>query len=104
MDLQFALEDEGAEMIDARNAREALEHLSSGTPDTAILDVNLGQGETCEPVALRLRELGVPFVLHTGDLDRQGEIVRTLDAPVVPKPSLGGDVVRLALRLVRSKD
>lgn len=103
MDLRIALEDEGAEVLDAGTAREALDHVASCRPDAAILDVNLGRGRTCEPVALRLRELGVPFVLHTGDLDRQGEIVRTLDAPVVPKPSSGTEVARRALRLVTSK-
>ena len=102
MDLGFALEDAGAKVLDARSVAEALELIERQTPDAAILDVNLGQGSTCAPVALRLRELGVPFVLHTGDLDRQGELVETLGAPVIPKPSSGPEVVRKALALMPS--
>ena len=102
MDLEFALEDQGAEVLDARSVAEALEVIAARMPDAAILDVNLGRGTTCAPVALRLRDLGVPFVLHTGDLDRQGELVETLGAPVVPKPSSGAEVVRRVLGLVTS--
>ncbi|WP_374579169.1 response regulator [Phenylobacterium sp.] len=35
-------------------------------PDGALLDVNLGGGETVFPLAQRLREQGVPFVFATG--------------------------------------
>ena len=100
MDFEFALEDQGAEVLDARSVAEALEVIAARVPDAAILDVNLGRGATCAPVALRLRELGVPFLLHTGDLDRQGELVDTLGAPVVPKPSSSKDVVLKVLALV----
>ena len=37
--------------------------------DGAVLDVNLGHGQTCEAVANALRARRVPFVLNTGDLD-----------------------------------
>lgn len=42
----------------------ALELLATETPDAAILDLNL-RGELVTPVARRLRQLGVPFVLAT---------------------------------------
>ena len=103
MDLRFALEDEGATVSEARTANAALELIAAQTPDVAVLDVNLGRGRTCEPVALRLRELGVPFLLHTGDLDRQGELVRNIAAPVVPKPSMGYEVARRALQLIAAE-
>ena len=35
-------------------------------PDGAVLDVNLGGGETVFPLALALRARGVPFVFATG--------------------------------------
>ena len=35
-------------------------------PDGAVLDVNLGGGETVRPLAWALRERGVPFVFATG--------------------------------------
>ena len=53
----------------------------------------MGKGETCEPVAVELRARGVPFLLHTGDLDRAGEALRDLDAPILAKPSGADDVV-----------
>jgi DNA-binding response OmpR family regulator len=34
--------------------------------DVAVLDVNLGRRETCEPIARKLRESGKPFVVLTG--------------------------------------
>ena len=100
MDLGFALEDAGAIALDACPAAEALELIERQRPDAAILDVNLRQGSTCAPVALLPRELGVPFVLHTGDLEQQGELVATLSATVIPKPSSGPEVVQEALSLI----
>jgi len=45
-----------------------------------------------ERAGLVLRR-GVPFLLHTGDLDRAGEALRDLDAPILAKPSGADDVV-----------
>jgi len=45
----------------------ALTAIDAGGLDAAILDVNLRDGETCWPVADRLVERGIPFVLATGD-------------------------------------
>jgi DNA-binding response OmpR family regulator len=44
---------------------EALEAVDSRTFDLAILDVNL-KGDNVWPVATRLRERGIPFVLASG--------------------------------------
>lgn len=87
MDLQFVFEDHGVEVHVAASCSAASEMLDQHAFDGAVLDVNLGRGETCERVATRLRALGVPFILHTGDLDRHGEAIRKLDATVVPKPT-----------------
>lgn len=48
----------------ASSVSAALRLLKSDKPDAAILDLNL-QGELVTPVARRLREMGVPFVLST---------------------------------------
>jgi len=45
--------------------REALTEVDKGGFDLAILDVNL-KGENVWPVATRLREQGVPFVIASG--------------------------------------
>ena len=47
------------------NVREALVAVDKGGFDVAILDVNL-KGENVWPVASRLRENGVPFVIASG--------------------------------------
>jgi DNA-binding response OmpR family regulator len=86
-DLTMAFEAAGAEVITARNVKRALSLLEEKTPDAAVLDVNLGHGKTCEPVAARLSALGVPFLLHSGDLHRHGELVETIGAKVVAKPA-----------------
>ena len=44
---------------------EALAACDSASFDVAILDVNL-KGESVWPVATRLRELGIPFLLASG--------------------------------------
>jgi DNA-binding response OmpR family regulator len=100
MDLQFAFQDAGARAAVAANCSDAFALLKDETIDAAVLDVNLGRGATCEPVAVALRRAGIPFVLHTGDLDRQGEHLRSLDAPVLPKPTMAREVAERVLRLI----
>lgn len=87
LDLQITLEDSGASVRTARTLARALELVAQEAPDGAILDVTLGDSKTCEPVARELQRLGVPFLLHSGDLDRQGELIHRLGAPVIAKPA-----------------
>ena len=94
IDLNIALEDAGLRPIMAASARKALAALDEGPVAAAVLDVNLGGGETCEAVAERLKADGVPFLLHSGDLDRQGELVRMLGAPILRKPTPAREVAR----------
>ncbi|MDB5412685.1 MAG: two-component system sensor histidine kinase/response regulator [Rubritepida sp.] len=49
----------------ARGVAQAMEFIDAEVPSFALLDVNLGP-ETSWPVAIRLRELGVPHVFATG--------------------------------------
>lgn len=104
LDLRHEAEDAGASVAYARTLRDALTLVREEIFDGAILDVTLGGGETCKPVADILRRVGTPFILHSGDLDRQGEVIDTLDAPVVAKPAPPEVVVgRLARLLSASK-
>lgn len=100
MDLQFVFEDHGVEVHVAASCSAAREIMDQFEFDGAVLDVNLGRGETCEHVATRLREMGVPFILHTGDLDRHGEAIRNLNATVVPKPTPAPLVAQFALEAI----
>ena len=93
LDVRTALEAEGFEATTARSCAKALNLLEQRTPRAAVLDVSLGGEETCEVVAERLVALGVPFVLHSGDLDRQGELITRLDRPIVRKPAHGRRIV-----------
>ena len=93
MDLQLAFEDAGAEAAVTVSCDEAFAALAYRAIDGAVLDVNLGHGETCEPIAVELRKRRIPFLLHTGDLDRAGEALRDLEAPIMAKPSGSDDVV-----------
>ena len=87
MDLRLALEDRDIDAIATTTCDEALEVLNGRSIEGAILDVNLGQGKTCEAVALELTKRNIPFILNTGDLDRSGEMLRRIEAPVVAKPT-----------------
>lgn len=103
MDLKMAFEDAGVSAHAAANCERAFELLDSQPILAAILDVNLGHGKTCDGVAVELRKRGIPFVLHTGDLDRRGEHLREIDAPVIPKPSESSYVVNRLLELLEKK-
>ena len=69
----------------ADNVADALALIAAGGIDAAILDVNLRGGEQSWPIADRLAELGIPFVIATGGAgDTIAEAHR--DRPVLSKP------------------
>lgn len=53
--------------------------------DAAVLDVNLGRGETIYPVADRLTELGVPYLFATADVEILGNPAHQ-QRPCLTKP------------------
>lgn len=97
LDLEFAVQDAGCKPLTALDLVEALAILQANAVSAAILDVSLGHGQTCEKVARTLAAKGVPYVLHTGDLDRMDEAVRSLGGTLVPKPTPAAVVVAKAL-------
>lgn len=97
LDLKMALEDHDIDAVVASNCGDALEEIANRPIEGAILDVNLGRGETCEPVAVELARRKIPFVLNTGDLDRSGEMLRRIEAPVIAKPTPADLVVKRLL-------
>lgn len=67
LDLGATLEEGGFSLFGiCHSVSEAEEMMAADTPDAAVLDVNLGRGETSLPVAQHLRDKGVPFVLLSG--------------------------------------
>ena len=99
MDLEMAAEDRKCEPMPAGTVAEALDHIATGNVDTAVLDVSLRAGETCLPIARELDSRGIPYVIHSGDLDRQDELIRTLSAIRIAKPAHSSDVIEAALAL-----
>jgi CheY-like chemotaxis protein len=83
MDLEFAAEDRGCEVICATSCAEGVRAVEDADYlSAAVLDVSLKGGENCEAVARALDERGIPYLLHSGDLDRHNETVRRLGAPL----------------------
>jgi len=70
--------------------------------DGAVLDINLGDGQTAYPVADTLSVLGVPYMFATGD-------VQIADAPAyrgrprLEKPVLGRELLRAVEELVKGR-
>ena len=97
MDVMDTLTDAGATVIGpVRTEAAALEAIdrahASNRITGAVLDVDLG-GQTCQTIAARLSGLDVPYILHTGHWPAIRDIVTSLQAPVVIKPSNPGDIV-----------
>lgn len=105
MDLEFAAEDRECEVLTAVSVAKAMAEIELASHiDVAILDVTLGKGETCLPIARMLEQRDVPYILHTGDLDRQEEKVRQLDAPLIAKPAASEKVIAAAIVAAEGED
>lgn len=67
IDMQLELEQGGFEVLGpARSVRSALALLETSAPDAAVLDLNL-HDELVTPIALALRQRGIPFLLASAD-------------------------------------
>ena len=103
MDLEFAGEDRNCRVFATPNCTEAMKAIASEqTFDVAVLDGTLAGGETCAPVAEELQRRGVPILLHSGDLDRNEERVRLINAPLIAKPASAEKVIAAAIALFES--
>ncbi|ULB12456.1 response regulator (plasmid) [Cereibacter azotoformans] len=70
LDLQMMLEDAGHSVLGPAGTVAAALRLLEGTPpDVATLDLNL-RGQLVVPVAVRLRDLQIPFVLASAYASR----------------------------------
>ena len=85
----------------AATVRDAHDLLDSATPDAAVLDINLG-GETVTPVAERLREMGLPYVLVTAYSPSADEPMALANVPRLTKP-VRDLVLRQALTSILSR-
>lgn len=78
---------------------QALDLVEDQHPDAAVLDVNLGNGDTAYPVAARLGSLGVPYLFATGDVRVTGATVEE-GRPRLEKPFLQAELVRALTKLL----
>ena len=75
----------------ATSVAKALRLIARPGCDIAVLDVNLG-GETCEPVAQKLRASGKPFVVLTG-YSPDNLLLSFNDATILTKPPCIDDLL-----------
>lgn len=67
MQLEDTLRDAGCDVVGPfYSADDALQAIATARVDGAVLDVNLGTGQTSARVADTLRERGIPFIYATG--------------------------------------
>lgn len=81
------------------SVRLALDLIEDDAVDAAVLDLNLGDGETALAIADRLRDLHVPHLFATGDV--QGSRGPGYDdRPRLEKPFVEAELVRAMTRLI----
>jgi DNA-binding response OmpR family regulator len=92
LDIGQQLADAGFEVVGpVTSVAKALRLIAQPGCDIAVLDVNLG-GETCEPVAQKLRASGKPFVVLTG-YSPDNLVLSFNDVTILTKPPCMDDVL-----------
>ena len=99
LDISDIVRDAGADVIGpALTTVQAVHFIDSHSLSSAILDVSLGDGDSL-PVALRLIEVGVPFIVHTGDPSYLQSQKNWPIVPVLTKPVSPVDLVSALVRV-----
>lgn len=60
------LAEAGFDVLTANRSSEAVQIVHDSSIDCALLDVNLGNGDTSYPVAEQLRKRSIPFIFVSG--------------------------------------
>lgn len=93
-----ALEQAGCKVVGmAASVSKAIEMLDDCGCDAAVLDANLG-GDSAEPVAAAMRQIGVPFLVTSGYAKHQ-QTGTLADAPYLAKPCQPAALVAAVLAL-----
>lgn len=94
------LSNAGCAVLTAMRLPAALEIVGRAALDLAVLDINLGGGDTSYPVAELLAGRGIPFLFTTG-YGTVGLDPRFVDRPTVRKPYAPDELIRQAVLLLR---
>jgi len=78
----------------------ALAQLETEVPDCALLDINMGQGTTTEPIAKELMARNVPFAFITGYTAADVLSSRFSHIERLGKPAVARDIGKLLKRLL----
>lgn len=92
----------GTVVASTRTVRDALDFASQASIDIALLDVHLGS-ETSLDVAEKLKGLGIPFLLCTGDGKDHVHFANWPSVPVIVKPYKSGVVVEALSLLIQAE-
>lgn len=98
LELQFAFEDEGADVLGpAMSLESALTFAGEAEIDIAVLDVDIA-GVEVYPVAAILQQRGIPFIFHTAHGSRVELAALFPGAITCMKPTMPDTLVRQLLR------
>ena len=87
MDLEATLVEAGAVVVGlCQTLDEAMLRADAADFAVAVLDFGLGS-ETVSPVARRLVNRGIPFILHTGKSRHEPSLAEWRDCSIVAKPA-----------------
>ncbi|MCJ2031790.1 response regulator [Methylobacterium sp. J-043] len=102
MHLKRWLEEAGATVIGpVPSVDRALDLIEDVTLDAAVLDVNLGDGDTVYPVAETLTGIAVPYLFATGQTERSHANNRW-EQPSLAKPFSKDELLRTLTGLMTS--
>lgn len=95
------LQEAGADVLGpVPSVEQALDVIEDANAlDAAVLDFNLGDGETVYPVADRLAALDVPFLFATGDIRSRNDSDHR-DRPRLEKPIIAPELLRALGELI----
>ena len=100
MDVKRWLTAAGATVVGpAPSVGRALDLIDGGDLAAAVLDVNLGPGDTVYPVAAELGALGVPYIFATGDV-KLSAANGYQDRPRLTKPFLEAELIQAVAGLI----
>ncbi|WP_371157500.1 response regulator [Jannaschia sp. 2305UL9-9] len=102
MDIALTLEDAGfGQIVVCGTSDDAHACIDAGAPRLAIVDLNLQKGQTSLSVTARLADLGIPFIVLSGEseVERHASGMPSV-VPRIAKPFKGADLIAMVGRIL----